>query len=146
VFHIALARGGRSTQPVARTWIVAKRLPPIGAIKIPAHSLFYAYFEGLLSAPAELGLQFCSIYCVTLIKTVLIGDVGYQTLIGLFAWSQLVKVRTDLSDDINVASLIPPADICKSLPEIMFPGSIPEHAHHRHGAPISDVQTIAIDC
>jgi hypothetical protein len=25
------------------------------------------------------------IYCVTLIKTGLIGDVGYQTLIGLFA-------------------------------------------------------------
>src|ERR1700721_3102579 len=80
-------------------------------LNIPADRLLYPRFERLLGAPAKLGFQLCSIDGIALIVTGPVGDIGYEaTMIGV-GGPQFVPTRADLPDNVNVALLVPAADI-----------------------------------
>ena len=54
-------------EPLAAIDAVAQRLPPVATVEIPPHRLLDAGLEGLLRAPAELGLELGRIDGVALV-------------------------------------------------------------------------------
>src|SRR5215831_12324676 len=98
-------------QALAGIDFLPQRAPPPFVFEIPDNRLFDSAVERLDRPPAELTFDLARVYRITQVMPRPVGDKGDQRFVRAADRAQTVENGADSKHDVDVASLVPAADI-----------------------------------
>lgn len=119
---------------------------PLLVVQIPAHGLFYAFFELQARFPAQLVLQLVAVYGIAQVVPLAVGHVSYQFLRGAFRIAQQAVHRFyDYLDKVYILPFVETADVVRVSRLAGMKNDVDGSCMVHHIQPVAHILPLAID-
>lgn len=119
---------------------------PLLIIQIPAHGLFYAFFELQARFPAQFVLQLVAVYGIAQVVPLAVGHVSYQFLRCAFRIAQQAVHRFyDYLDKVYIFPFVEATDIVRISRSAFMENNINSPCMVNYIEPVAHILSFAID-